>query len=175
MKALPRTCGAVAILGLFSSSLLGAPPYTLTVTLAPTVIQRLNTSLGIAEGPTLERIVSEAVARAVVPSRCSSTSHIDVSVDEAEPTHPTRRQLLDQPSLDFLRSKSIGGAALTARLLDANGTVIDSFNYRRFAIDIYQASPAAETWSDARLAVDLFAAKLASTCAKSAAQSLAAH
>lgn len=175
MRAIIQTCGAVALIALGATPLFAAPPYTLSVTLAPPLVERLHQSLGAAEGPVLQRIVSETVARAVTPAQCSSTAHIDVSVDAAAPTHPTRQQLLDEPGLDFLRSKSIGGAALSARLLDANGTVIDSFNYRRFAIDIRQGSAAAETWSDARIAVDYFAHKLARECAKSVDAPRAAH
>jgi hypothetical protein len=175
VKALNQACGAVALIALGANPLFAAPPYSLSVTLAPPVVERLDQSLGTAEGPVLQRIVSEAVARAVIPGQCSTTAHIDVSIDEAAPTHPTRQQLFDQPGLDFLRSKSIGGAALSARLLDANGTVIDSFNYRHFAIDIWQGSAAAETWSDARIAVDYFAHKLARECSKIADSPRAAH
>jgi hypothetical protein len=166
MKTLGQLRGAIALTGLIAATTAIAADLPITVTLAPALAERLDTSLGIEEGPVLQRIVTEAVARAVTPDRCRDTARIDITLAEAEPTHPTRRQLIDQPGLDFLRSKSIGGAALSAKIFNADGKVIDTVSYRRYPPTIQWASEAAETWSDARLAIDNFATKLAADCGR---------
>src|SRR5450432_1998286 len=132
MNAITRRCVEFALFGLVAatSAVAAGPP--ISVTLAPALTEHLDKSLGVEEGPVLQRIVTEAVTKAVMPDRCPEAARIDVTVIEADPTHPTRRQLLDQPGLDFLRSKSIGGAELSAKVFNADGRVIGTVSYRRY-------------------------------------------
>jgi hypothetical protein len=169
MKTTRELRGALALLGLLAATtaVAGSPP--INVTISPALTEHLDRSLGVEEGPVLQRIVTQAVTKAIAPDRCRDTARIDITLREADPSHPTRRQLVDQPGLDFLRSKSIGGAALSAKLFNADGQVIDTVDYRRYPPTLQFGSVAADTWSDARLAIDDFAAKLASDCGRRAA------
>jgi hypothetical protein len=169
MKAIRELRAAFALLGLLAATtaVAGSPP--ITVTFAPALAERLDRLLGLEEGPVLQRIVTEAVAKAIAPDRCGDTARIDITLRQADPSHPTRRQLVDQPGLDFLRSKSIGGATISAKVFNADGQVIDTVDYQRYPPTLQFGSVAADTWSDARLAIDDFAAKLASDCGRRAA------
>lgn len=169
MKTVSRLRVACALLGLVAATTAMAAGPPVTVTLAPSLSERLDKSLGAEEGPVLQRIVTEAVTKAVTADRCPDAARVEVSVTDADPTHPTRQQLLDQPGLDFLRSRSIGGAALSAKMFNADGHVTGSLSYRRYPPTLGLGSMAAETWSDARLAIDRFAAKLAADCGRAAA------
>lgn len=166
MKAITRLRVACALFGLIGTTTAIAAGPPVTVTLAPSLTERLDKSLGAKEGPVLQRIVAESVTREVTRHRCVDAARIDVTLIEADPTHPTRQQLIDQPGLDFMRSKSIGGAALSATVFNADGQVIDSLSYRRYPPMLGMAAMSAETWSDARLAIDRFASKLAADCGR---------
>jgi hypothetical protein len=169
MKTTRELRGTLVLLGLLAATtaVAGSPP--IIVTLSPELTERLGQSLGVAEGPVLQRIVTQAVTKAIAPDRCRDTARIDITLRAADPSHPTRRQLIDQPGLDFLRSKSIGGAALSAKVFSADGQVIDTVDYQRYPPTLQLGSAAADPWSDARLAIDDFAAKLASDCGRRAA------
>ena len=80
------------------------------------------------------------------------------------PTRLTRAQLADNPSLDVLHSKSLGGAELKGEVLDAQQHVLTTVSYRYFAPTITLGSLARDPWADARLAIDGFARKLATAC-----------
>jgi hypothetical protein len=77
------------------------------------------------------------------------------------PTHPTRKQVCDNPSIDPLRSLSVGDADLTATLLAGDGRVLATVSHQHFPPDLASISPAGDPWADARVAIDRFAARAA--------------
>jgi hypothetical protein len=54
---------------------------------------------------------------------------VSVTIVDAKPNRPTMQQLSDNPGLDALRSKSIGGMTLKGTAYDASGTVIGELEY----------------------------------------------
>ncbi|HMD73375.1 MAG TPA: hypothetical protein VKG05_05905, partial [Steroidobacteraceae bacterium] len=86
------------------------------ITFSAPLIARLHNSLGNDEIPALQQLVSSAVNKSMGSKACGKASSIKIQIEDAAPTHPTRWQMANDPSMDFLRSKSVGGADLTGRL-----------------------------------------------------------
>ena len=74
---------------------------------------------------------------------------------------PTREQIGREPGLDFVRSRSLGGAELTATLRGADGRSLGRVNYSYYAPTLHLASQAAEAWADARISIQRFATQVA--------------
>jgi hypothetical protein len=89
-----------------------------------------------------------------------------VTVEDLAPTRLTRKQLADNPSLDVVRSKSLGGAELKGEVRDAERRLLTTVSYRYFAPTLPLGSASRDPWADARLAIDGFAGKLADACRK---------
>ncbi len=134
------------------------------VTLSPSLMKRMHDSFGDREIPALQKLVADAVHKQMGSGACGKAANIQIQIEDATPTHPTRWQMENDPSLDFLYSKSVGGAELTGRLLGADGRALTTVAYRRFAPDIYRISMAADPWADAQVTVDRFASKLIGAC-----------
>jgi hypothetical protein len=114
---------------------------------------------GEPEVATIRDAIVTAVTRASqqVPAGLSVT----VTVLDLAPSRLTRKQLNDDPSLDLVHSKSLGGAELKGEVRNAGQQVLKTVNYRYFAPDISSGSPARDPWADARVAIEGFAARLA--------------
>lgn len=134
------------------------------ITFSAPLIDRLHNSLGDDEIPALQQLVSSAVNKSIGSKACGKALRIHIQIEDAAPTHPTRWQMANDPSIDFLHSKSIGGADLTGRLLGADGQALATVKYRRYAPDIRTISVVADAWADTRLTVDQFASELAGAC-----------
>jgi len=126
---------------------------------APAVTAKLQ-DYGESEGATVRDAILTAVSRASQP-RVPAGVSVAVTVLDLAPSRLTRKQLNDDPSLDVLHSRSLGGAELKGEVRDAQQHLLTTVSYRYFAPDIAAASPARDPWADARVAVDGFAAKLA--------------
>jgi hypothetical protein len=70
----------------------------------------------------------------------------------------------DDPAVDAVRTKYLGGAELIGYVRDANRHLLATVSYRHFAPTLVQGSASLDPWADARLAIDQFAAKLAAAC-----------
>ena len=140
------------------------------VDFAPAVHSKLQQDYGEAEAATLRTAIRLAVGRQQGCSAGPTAIGVNVTVEDLAPTRPTRKQLSDNPSLDVVRSKSLGGAALTGEVLDARQHVLTTVSYRYFAPTITMGSVSRDPWADARLAIDGFAQKLAAACRKLPAQ-----
>jgi hypothetical protein len=153
--------GAAALL--LAPGLPAAPLAVTGIDFAPAVNAKWP-EYGEAEAATLRKAIRAAVARekecGVVPSGVG----INVTVEDLAPSRLTREQLADNPSLDVVRSKSLGGAALKGEVVDAQQHVLTTVSYRYFAPTITIGSAARDPWADARLAIDGFAGKLATAC-----------
>jgi hypothetical protein len=152
---------AATVLALAGAGLLISPTLRAgSVGIAPVTIGApLQTALH-------DRYGAESLGRALKSAGASletaASLRIEVSIEQAVATHPTRRQLLVNPSLDYLRSIARGGAQLRAVLRDTQGRVIDRFEYDHYAPSLDQISLAGGTWGDALIAIDRFATQLAS-------------
>jgi hypothetical protein len=121
---------------------------------------------GEAEAATLRKAIRAAVAREKECAAVGAGVGVNVTVEDLAPTRLTRRQLADNPSLDVVHSKSLGGAELKGEVLDAQQHVLTTVSYRYFAPTITVGSASRDPWADARLAIDGFAGKLATACHK---------
>ena len=121
---------------------------------------------GETEAATLRKAIRAAVAGEKECGAVPAVVGVNVTVEDLAPTRLTRKQLADNPALDVVRSKSLGGAALKGELLDAQQHVLTTVSYRYFAPTIAVGSPSRDPWADAQLAIDGFAVKLADACRK---------
>lgn len=142
------------------------------VTIAPVAIgetlqKALKDRYGVDEAQDLEQAVTKSLSRSlkgVGAEQGGAAIRIEVLIDAATPTHPTRRQMSENPSLDYLASVSRGGAELHAVLRNASGQVLDKVAYDYYAYSIREASMSASAWGDAYLAIDRFADQVAKAC-----------
>ena len=148
---------------------LALPLHAATVMLAPATIgSRLQVKLhdlyGAGEATELKSAVAEYLGRefkaAGVTVDAAAPLRIEVSIEDAVPTHPTRYQLQQTPSLDYLRSISRGGAHLVAVLRAADGKEIDRVDLDYSPASLDEVSPAGGAWGDARVAMDRFSVQV---------------
>src|SRR5260221_4818267 len=148
----------------------GAGASTSTVSLAPVTIgaslqKALKDRYGVDEAQELQQAVTQSLSRSLKGAGAqqgeAAAIRIEVLIDAATPTHPTRRQMSDNPSLDYLRSVSKGGAELHAVLRNADGQVLDQVAYDYYAYTLKKASRSGAAWGDAYIAIDRFADQVA--------------
>ena len=125
------------------------------ITLAPVSIadalqEQLDSSYGTAEAAVLRRAVAESLAGTlqsagarVVPNGVAT---IEVTIEEATPSHPTSYQSARNPSIDRHNSVSLGGAMLSAVLRGTQGQVIDRVSVRRYARNLAEVSNSPDPW-----------------------------
>ena len=90
---------------------------------------------------------------------------LNVVIEDATPNRPTmRQQAAVTGSLDP-RSLFVGGAKVSATLLDAGGATVGRFAYAWQTTPDIRQSEFATTWTDARRTLDRFAARLADAIA----------
>jgi hypothetical protein len=138
------------------------------VDFAPAVAVKMQDEYGQSEAATLRSAIVSAVARASgrAPARCT----VAVTVRDVAPTHPTRRQSADNPALDVIRTRYLGGADLRGELRDSKHQALGGVSYRYYAPALALGSISVDAWGDARLAIDGFAARLASACREAPAR-----
>jgi hypothetical protein len=159
-----------AALVLMAGSCAAFPGHAAAVRIAPATVgaelrKALHDRYGDREGPVLQaevagRLSSELKAAGATLDD-SAALRIDVAIEDAVPTHPTRHQMDVNPSLDPLRSVSRGGARLRAVLRGADGKEIDHIDYDHYALSLDQVSPSGDAWADARVSIQRFAAQVA--------------
>jgi hypothetical protein len=136
------------------------------IVIAPAYETVLRSIYGEPEGPVLRTIVGERVSAALRARDCGGASQLEITLLDARPTHPTDKQIDDNPAIDRLRTHYLGGASFTARFLAADGNELKSLRYDRYAETDRLGSKAAEPWADVRLASEALGAQLARACAK---------
>jgi len=144
----------------------GASPRAVptTVLFAPQMLAALDRTYGEAEAPVLQKTISERVALALRSAGCEGVAEVEITLLDARPTHPTDRQVGDNPALDRLRTHFVGGATFSARLLDSAGQELKSLRYDWYAQDLRHGSRSLEPWGDVRLASEGLGSELARTC-----------
>lgn len=165
MRILP--CLAMMIVGgaAFADPVTSARPLTLApVVIASALQAKLRGEFGVAEGTVLQRDVSQQLARATAKGCGSGSQSIAVVIEHAAPTHPTRQQLSDNPSLDYLRSVFLGGATLSASVYAADHAELARLSHSYYPDTLPRASASGYAWADAHLAIGQFADKVAAFC-----------
>jgi hypothetical protein len=131
---------------------------------SPAVTANLQDRYGAAEGAVLRAAILAAVSREAARAAIPPGLTVAVTVRDIVPTHPTRKQLGDDPALDLTRTRFIGGAELAGEVRDAGGQVLARITYRHFPQTPGLGSASLDPWADARLAIDQFAVKVAEAC-----------
>lgn len=133
-----------------------------SIRIADPLQQALTSNYGSEEAQVLQQAISESVAWALKRAGLVADlqPHTEVLLSDARPSHPTRHQQSANPSLDAVRSISLGGATLSAVLRDAEGKELERVAMDRYASSLQEASASLDPWADARLTIDRFADQL---------------
>ena len=162
MRAARRPAATVlAVLLLLAPPARGGELSGVLIVFPPRLEARFTDVYGADEEGVLRAAIISAVTRTLEPLHLARPLGARISVDDVAPTRPTRAMMNANPSLSDTRSKFHGGAALTAELRDARGTLIETLRYERYPPTVASGSPAQDPWADARLAIEGFAAQLA--------------
>jgi len=149
----------------FSHAAFAAPVSVAPISFSSEFQAELEDDYGVREGEYLRSAINEAVAAALTREGATlgegAPLTIEIAIIDADPNRPTMQQLFDQPSLDAIRSISIGGAELHAVLRSGDGAVVGEVNHRRYNHTLADIGGAATTWSEARRAIRQFAEKVA--------------
>jgi hypothetical protein len=140
-----------------------AEPSARAVDFAPAAAAKMQ-RYGKAERATLRSAIVSAVSHESSCRAIPAGLTVSVTVDNVAPTRPTAKQLGDDPSLDVVRTKYLGGAELTGEVRDASQRVVATVTYRYFPQTLALGSVSRDPWADARLAIEGFADKLAAAC-----------
>ena len=161
----PLHVGRISLLAglLLAPVLLAGQLSAITIDFEPRVTTKLQ-RYGAAEAATLRSAILAALARETGRVAMPANLVATVMVQDVAPTHPTAKQVSDDPAVDAVRTKYLGGAELIGYVRDANQHVVAVVTYRHFAPTLVQGSASLDPWADARLAIDQFAAKLAAAC-----------
>lgn len=103
----------------------------------------------------LSKRLTQGLSKKGIEVSDSAPVTLVVTLEDAKPNRPTFEQLSRDPSLSF-QSFSIGGAELTGELVDAQGNILGTMDYRWYENDIRDAAFGG-TWGDAGIAIRRFA------------------
>ena len=78
-------------------------------------------------------------------------------------------QLAANPSLDPVRTRSLGGADLTGVLRDSRGQVLATVKHQHYPPTLRWRSPSLEPWADAGIAIEQFASQMGKACRRAPA------
>ena len=166
---------ALAVL-LLPAAALAAEFAAASVAFAPGYEAALQARYGAPEAPALRAQLVDSMSAALKAAHGDCRLTMDVVIQRAAPTHPTIKQQLEDPALDPFRSVFFnGGAALTGRVLDVHGQVLETVSHEHFIDDPHLVSPGKDPWSDARVAIGQFTQKLVSACKRQSGASDASH
>lgn len=140
-----------------------AQPIPTAVDFAPAAATKMQ-RYGESELATLTTAIVSAVSRQSSCSAVPGGLAVAVTVQDIASTRPTLKQQRDNPTVDPVRTKYLGGAALSGEVRDASRHVVATVSYRYFPFSLPLGSVSVDPWADARLAIDGFAARLARAC-----------
>lgn len=145
-----------AALALSATPALADP--TVTVRLGPDVQDQVE-ELGAREiNDQVERL-TEVLRRTLTERGALDGARINLVLTDLKPNKPTMEQLTDRPGLDYLRSRSIGGAAFEGEIVLPDGRV-QPVKYDWYTTSL-RDSWTASTWHDADRAYARLADNLA--------------
>lgn len=154
----------------FSLILAASPAAASQIAVAPAAIsaelqEDLEDDYGVREGEYLQERLAERLSRALANAGADLSENAPITVEativDARPNRPTFKQLGDTVSLSYSGSISIGGAELTAVLRGADGQVLREVSHRHYSYSLEDVSFAADSWYDARRAINGLARKVA--------------
>jgi len=147
-----------------------APRPAVTVTFSAFAQAKIKEKFGAREAGEIRdevvRAVGDSLLKATLANPALGALSAEVEVTDLDPTHPTREQSVEQPGLDILRSKSVGGATLKGVVHDASGKEVASLTFKRYAPDLTTISASGDAWADARITIRMFASKLGAQLAR---------
>lgn len=147
---------------------LAAPAVAAPVTVKPVSIdaelqKEFEDNYGEREIAVLQRAIESALAHELTAAGATVSDGAPVVIEttlvNVKPSRPTFQQATDKPGLDIIRSVSLGGAELRARVVRADGTTLSEVNHEWYEYNL-EYSNALTTWSDARRAIRRFADKV---------------
>lgn len=156
MRPLAFFAPAAAVIALATAAQAQAP--NVTVTLGPKLQEQVE-DLGPREVRDQADRLAERVREALARRNDLNGTAVNLVLTDLKPNRPTLQQLTDRPSLDRIRSVSIGGAAVKGEIVTADGRNLP-FEYDRFnssLADVYGFS----TWWEADRVFDRVARKIA--------------
>jgi hypothetical protein len=131
-----------------------AAPASVSVTVGPKLQDRAVRELGVREVNDLADRLQKTVARRLARTGAYDGARIELVLADAQPNHPTFKQLGDHPGLAY-QSFGVGGAEIDGRAIATNGTVTP-LAYRYYESDIRWARVGG-TWADADGTFERFA------------------
>ena len=155
------TVAAIAGFALAFAAPVSAAPVTVRpVSIDAELQKKFDDDYGPREIAILQEIVVDALARELTRAGATLSDNAPVRIETTlvavKPSKPTFHQAAARIGLDTMRSVSIGGAELRARIVNADGTTLGEVTYEWYESDL-QFSTAQTTWSDARRAIRRFA------------------
>jgi hypothetical protein len=162
-RRLRTLCVAIGASLLLAQAAFAEPSPETTVDFDPAVTTLLQKAYGASEAGVLRSAVLTALAKEERHAAIPDGVTLKVTVRKVAPTHPTMKQQLDDPSLSPVRTKYLGGADLVGEVRDSKQQVLATVSYSNFPDVLPAGSPSLDPWADARVAIDSFAAKLATT------------
>jgi predicted secreted protein len=158
MRIAPVFIGVAALAFASSASAQTLEP----ISYSPEFQTELEDELGVREGEYLQRAVTQAVERAIARRNVAGAPvRIEVTIQDAQPNRFTMQQLRDRPSIDPIRSVSVGGADLREVLRGADGAVLAEVEHRRYTSSLRELFYEPLTWTDAQRTIRQFAEKVA--------------
>ncbi len=146
-----------------------APPAPPSVEIAAGYQAALKSTYGTREGTVLRSYIIDSTSEALKAAHGECNLNLDIVLERAAPTHPTMKQQDDNPALDPFRSVFVnGGAALTGFVRGTDGRTLATVKDQYFADQLPIVSAGKDPWSDARLAIGQFTAKLVKVCRRQA-------
>jgi hypothetical protein len=167
-----RRVGAVFLPFALSSAFGAATPISAQVAFAPPAEAKFQ-RYGTNEELILQGRILDAVTKACEAHLPVGVS-INVLVEDVAPTYPTREQLSANQTLDPVKTRYLGGAALSGNLLGDHGEVLTTVRHRYYPSSIEWRSRQYDPWSDANRAIAQFADQLGAAC-RAIAQSVAVN
>ena len=156
-----RTLSFLAAAGV-AAALAGAAhaqPAEVTVTLGDRLEREAGRELVHAEVAEQARALEARLERELASNPAYEGARIHLVLTDVAPNRPTRQQLSDTPGLDYIRSFSVGGAAIEGEITTADGQV-RPVRYDWYSHDIRDARYQS-TWQDADRAFMRFSRRLA--------------
>lgn len=151
-----KTASLAVLLSFATSSI--AMSQEVTLTLGP-ALEDKRSDYGDRDIERISESVVEAVSDALNAVRADESYTVAITLDDAWPNRPTRRQLSANPGLSF-ESVSLGGAHLSAVIYDGSGNATGEVSYSWRTPTIAQ-SRGRGTWHDANRTFDRFADRVA--------------
>lgn len=149
-----RTLAIATAVLLASSTATLAAPASVSVTISPELQSKAVKTLGVREVDDLAARLQATVEKRLTRTGAYEGARIELVLADAQPNHPTFKQLGDKPGLSY-ESFGIGGAEIKGRAIAANGA-ITPIGYKYYESDLRWARHGG-TWADAEGTFDRFA------------------